>query len=196
MKKFEHILWIIVATGLLLKVFRLPFSSLLLILSLSSLAMVCFFRTRNLFPETEQDGRVRKVGLLAGIVLSIGLIGILFKIQLWPMSGLYLLVGSVGIAALVVILFTLRSSRPDLSPYIRGLLMRAIPLMVVCIGFYAIPGGTLTAFYYRNDPELAPLMIQRNTTSDPKERVQLDLRIDSIHEDRFRLENEQRTSVR
>ncbi|MBL7951894.1 MAG: hypothetical protein JNM62_09250 [Flavobacteriales bacterium] len=187
MHKLERILWVIVGIGAVLKVFHVPLNGLLLILSLSTLSMLYFFASWALFPQPARKDQVVLLSVLAGAAFSIAITGILFKIQLWPFSGFYLLAGMVALLGIFVALVVLGTRRPDLAAYRSGMLRRVLPLLLACALFNALPSGTLTAFYYRDDPEMAPLMVRYTTTNDPSERAYLQLRMDSIQQQRDQL---------
>ena len=184
MKRLERVLWIIVLIGAALKVFHLPFSSFLLIIGLSTLNIIYFLFAWLLFPVPERKDQLVWLSVLGGIALSVALMAILFKIQLWPLSGFYLMIAVTTLPLLVISTLIVRSSRPDLAGYTRGMLARTLPVLVVCVLLQLLPGGTLTAFYYRNDPELAPYAIQRNTATDPIEQERLSHQMDSIEQAR------------
>ncbi len=186
MKLIERILWVIVALALVMKVLHLPLSSFLLIVSISMLNMLYFFLSWLLFPQPTRRDQMVWLSVLAGVFLSTGLTGVLFKLQLWPLSGFYLLVGSTSLAILIALVLLLRGSRLELADYMRGLLRRSVPMLVACMLLYALPSATLTAFYYRDDPEMGRLMIQHNSSNDPDERMELRSRMDSIQEARMR----------
>lgn len=186
MKQLERILWGIVLLAILLKVFHLPLASFLLIISMSLLNLVYFFLSWLLFPQPTRKDQIVTLSIVAGLFLCVGQIGLLFKIQQWPMSAFYLILGGAGLVILTVLIILIRTSRSDLADYTGGLLRRTLPMLVVCVLLYLLPSATLTAFYFRDDPEVGRLWIQHNDSNDPEERNQLRLRIDSIHEARGR----------
>ena len=182
MKKFERILWIVVGLAVLMMVTHVPLGSFLLILAMNTLSIVYFFLAWLVFPTpTRRDGSI-PLSLGVGLVLSVAVIGILFKIQLWPLSTFFLVVSLVGLVLMTGGVLAFRPHRPNLFAYSRGLLVRLITVTIVCAALYLLPGGALTAFYYRDNPVIAPLMIQRNTTTDPAERERLTILIDSIEQ--------------
>lgn len=181
MKLIERLLWIIAALALAMKLMHLPLSSFLLIISISTLMMLYFFLSWLLLPSPTRKDQVLALSILAGVAMSCALTGILYKLQRWPMSGFFLLIGAAWITGIVIATFAVRSSRPDLPNYTSGLLRRTLPLLAACCLLYALPGATLTAFYYRDEPEIGRLWIQHDSISDPVERERLRARIDSLH---------------
>ena len=180
MRKIERILWIIVAISVVLKLLRLPFSSLLLILGLSLLAQLNFLLFWWLFVTPERKEQIIPMSILSGLSFSIACIGILFKLQLWPMSGIFLSLAILALSVTIITVLILRSSRAYLSGYTRGILLRAVPLFMVVAVLLALPGGALSAFYHRNDPELAPYFIKLDMSNDPAERERISIQIDSV----------------
>ncbi len=181
MKKLERILWAVVVVAMLMKLASLPLSSFLLIIGTSLLSLLYFWFSWLLFPQPGKNDQVIVMSILGGIALSVGLTGILFKLQLWPMSGLYLLIGMVGLACMVVASFIIRNSRADLTAYTRGSLNRFVPVMVLCVGLYFLPDRSLISYYYKDDPERAAVLLRVDATQDRAEREQLMLQLDSIN---------------
>ncbi|MBL7982813.1 MAG: hypothetical protein JNL52_13515 [Flavobacteriales bacterium] len=180
MGKIERFLWIIVAISVVLKLLRLPFSSLLLILGLSLLAQLNFLLFWWLFVTPERKEQIIPMSILSGLSFSIACIGILFKLQLWPMSGIFLSLALPALSATIITALILRNSRSSLSRYTRGILFRAVPLLDVVTVLLALPSGALSAFYHRNDPELAPYFIKLDISNDPAERERISNEIDSV----------------
>lgn len=181
MKLIERLLWIIAALALAMKVMHLPLSSFLLIISISTLMMLYFFLSWLLLPSPTRKDQVLALSILAGVGISIALMGVLFKLQRWPLSGFHLLLGGTWLAGIAIAAGVVRSSRAALRAYTKGLLIRIIPLLAACCLLYALPGATLTAFYYRDEPEIGRLWIQHDSIADPVERERLRARIDSLH---------------
>jgi len=126
------------------------------------------------------------LSVLAGVALSIAVIGVLFKLQLWPMSAFWLLLGVASLAVITIATFVIRSARPDLNAYTRGILLRSLPLWLACSLLYALPSATLWKFYYRDNPEMGRLLFEQGSTDDPVQRERLRARIDSLDEARLR----------
>lgn len=179
-KTFERILLAFICAGLVMKGFRLPFSSTLLILGLSSLAIVYFRIARSLFATPTPHDQIPPLSTVSGIVLSIAMIGILFKIQLWPSSGLYLSISIVSSAALGLWIFLKRTGRPDLGPYFTSLLRRVVPTLVVVVLLYALPERELLDYYYRDQPGKAELLERLRSAPDRATRERLTREVDSL----------------
>ncbi len=186
MKCIERILWIIALVGVVLRLFNLPMSGLLLILSLSLLGILYVFLSVLLFPQPSRKDQVVILSLLVGLMLGAALNGILFKMQLWPFSHFFLLVGGFWLAVLTLLVLLVRRKKPELGAYTSGLLKRMVPVLMASFFFWFLPDAALVDLYYRGDPQLAPLMQRYMSTEDPVIRTQLKLQMDSLEEARYR----------
>lgn len=185
MKRIERILWIIALAGLVLRLLNLPMSGVLLILSMTLLGMFYLFLSVVAFPQPTRKDQVAIVSLLVGLMLGIAVNGILFKIQLWPFSQFFLLVGGFWLAVLTLVVMILRRKKPELDAYTRGLLKRMVPVLTASILFWLLSNTSLVNFYYRDDPQLAPLMERYISAEDPVIRTQLKLKMDSLEVTRY-----------
>ncbi|HRF79844.1 MAG TPA: hypothetical protein PL070_07130 [Flavobacteriales bacterium] len=190
MKRIERILWIIALAGLVLRLLNLPMSGVLLILSMTLLGMFYLFLSVLAFPQPTRKDQVVIVSLLVGLVLGVALNGILFKIQLWPFSHFFLMVGGFWLAVLTLVVAYVRRKKPELDAYTRGLLKRMVPIMSASILFWLLPDTALVNLYYRDDPQLASLMERYMNTEDPAMREQLRTEMDALEEARFRGQQE------
>ena len=186
MKTLEKVLWVIVAGGVLLEVGHLPLSGFLLIIGLSALALLYFSRAKSAFRTATRTIPIGYLRAFGGTALSIALIGILFKVQMWPMSSFYLLIGGIGILGFLIASRVMRTDDGTEGSDTRGLQYRAIPILAVIIILYTLPRGTLIRYYYRDDTEMERLLIQQDTTTDPSEKARLQVEVDSLFQARAR----------
>jgi hypothetical protein len=190
MKRIERILWIIALAGLVLRLLNLPMNGVLLILSMTLLGMFYLFLSVVAFPQPTRKDQVAIVSLLVGLMLGIAVNGILFKLQLWPFSHFFLLVGGFWLAVLTLVVMVLRRKKPELDAYTRGLLKRMVPVLTASILFWLLSNTALVNFYYRDDPQLASLMERYMNTDDPAMREQLRTEMDALEEARLRAPQE------
>lgn len=181
MKRLERILWIVVLFAALLKVLRLPLSSFLLIVALMVLSILYFFLAWMVLPRPGRKDQLVELSVPVGLVLSTACIGILFKLQVWPVATTFLSVALIGLVIALLAVGLWRRNRPELGAYFRGLLQRLVPLLVCCAVLLSISPGRLMAFYYRDRPDIAPLMVRSIETTDPAERERIFQQIDSIN---------------
>lgn len=179
MKKAELYLVGITIVALILKIFRIPGNSILLILSLSALSSMYFYfgillfngiRLREIFKKDSylNLSKKRLIGsLVLGISLSILVIGILFKIELWPRANNMLL---PGLFLLVIILITLfYFNGKNKSPFGTRVHKRIIVVATSSVLFYLIPSDLLIDLYHRNNPEIIMLIKESNRNPGDKE---------------------------
>lgn len=134
MKRIELVFVGTTALALLLKFLHLPFSAMLLIVSVSALAAVYMGYGVTLFntapvshanaEELSSDfGSKRQAGTqYIGFAFALVLIGILFKMQQWPMAKIQLLVGLIALAVLFA--FNLAQNLKTKTPINMGLAIR------------------------------------------------------------------------
>jgi|GEM_PF-4358791 len=111
------ICWAATVLGLLLKVGHLPFASVVLVLSLSSLAVLYFMPRTSVIvePEVVSD----KLELLAVNVcrptMAVALVGVLFTIQHWPNGTIFMVLGAIGCSATLALLWYLNNRYLELE---------------------------------------------------------------------------------
>jgi hypothetical protein len=174
MKRLERILAAIAAIAIVMKVIHIPLSGFFLINSLSLLAMSYFGFGWLIFPTPTRKDQVVPLSIVAGLTLFLLLIGILFKLQVWPLSGFYLLVGLVAGIGVVLISYLVGRNKPELEAYFRGLSRRLLIVIVIAAGLYPISSRALLHFYYRDQPRRAELLDSLHRVEDPATRERLE----------------------
>tara|TARA_R110002072_G_scaffold161119_1_gene312590 strand:- start:114 stop:695 length:582 start_codon:yes stop_codon:yes gene_type:complete len=175
MKKAESIFSVFILLGIILKLFDVPGNSIILILSFSSLAVIYFnfgflffndIRLRDIF-KRESYKKVtakRTVGAIAtGIALSLILIGILFKIEIWPGSSNIIKPGLFLLSIIIIITLVLRKDRK--SRFYKKIYTRTLIIGLFGIIAYLIPFDLLIDLYYDDKPEVAEIM--KEVMKDP-----------------------------
>lgn len=170
----ERISWPLAVLGFGLRYFQLAGGSILLMIGLANLAIVYHlgsFAPVSTTPEAQQPFAYEPVSTshtepfttivlkkIGGIASAVTLIGILFKLLFWNGSASMLLVGTLSLAAVVVMQLTSNK------------LSRRV-VLIACLGAitWAIPTDTFVQQFYRNDPELVEAM--RYHLQHPKDRV-------------------------
>lgn len=183
MKKLEYGLLALIVLGLGLKLFHLPLSSTLFIFGVTLLSLLYCFLGWSLFPERGSGKQMVALNILSGIALSILLLGLLFKIQIWPMASFYLLISIPFLAGLLIVVQVWRGSRPELAPYFNGLTKRLLPALILAVMLYPVEQRTLLNFYYGDQPGKAELLDRLYGSHDPvvKERLRQEIdRLDSV----------------
>jgi hypothetical protein len=194
MKKTELVLIGIAILALIMKMFHLPASGILTVLSLSSLSVIYMYlgfalfnniRFRKIFKkETYKEISTKRIigGIGTGLALSVSLIGILFKFQSWPGASANLIMGIVTLSIVAIIsLIKMKKSEDD---YYSNILKRIAIFGAICIFLFSIPTKTWMEWKYPNNPEYVKAVL--DAKSDP-ENQQL---WDKVDEEREKMYDE------
>jgi hypothetical protein len=132
--KTEKIIAIILVIGLILRFFHIPGGSIFTILSMSILSLLYFPFGFYFLSDKKIDNRTIAFSVLSGMVLSIALLGALFKIMHWPGASFMLVFGLAGCIP-VAILSYLNHTKPkseELVLYYKNVFVRV--LIVIILG--------------------------------------------------------------
>ena len=181
MRIVERLLWIIVALAVALKLLHLPLASFLLIISLSSIAMMYWVLGWLIFPFPTRKDQHIGITILASFGLNFLCVALLFKIQVWPMSGFQSLIG-IFLGSLTILLAWLHARhRPERNVYTRNILVRVAPLMVVVIVLYPISARSMILFHHRGEsPQRLELWDRMYSTDNHAEKERICLQLDSL----------------
>lgn len=166
MQKFEATVCVIAVIGIMLNLYHLPGSGIILFLSFSTLSLFYYLgfalfngiRFKDIFKSGaySHTNAKRIIGAIGvGFVLSILVMGSLFKLQLYP-GGNYLLRTGLLITALIFIIvinFYFRKS----DAYFKSILKRLVIIGIAGLILFMTPSFGIVDIYYRNYPELAEL---------------------------------------
>lgn len=163
MRKLEKVLGLSIIISLFLKFQLIPYSGILLTLSLMTLALIyyplgfAFFnevRLRSVFKKESYKGitALRIIGAIGiGIGLSILCIGILFKLQHWGYSDINLMFGLiVTFIALIIVLIRLLKVKDNFYTKIlkRIMIMGGLGLILLFT-----PELSIIKIQFRNHPD-------------------------------------------
>jgi uncharacterized membrane protein len=151
MEKIEKILLALVAIALVLKFTFVPFGSLILAVALTSLAIIyaCF---GLLFFNKNKDAKTPKAAsAMLGIGLFITCIGILFRVQLWPLSKINLLLGLI-ISFIAFVVITISHSNKKNENY-KFIAKRVIIISGFGLILFLLPSLFFVKLQYRNYPD-------------------------------------------
>lgn len=163
MRKAEIIFTGLAILGAILSFSTVPGGSFLIIISctvLSSLYLYLGFalfntiRLRNIFKKQSYSGlsALRIIGGIAvGFVLSIVVIGLMFRIMVWEGSTIMLIVSIVPVSILTVIALIKFFHKKD-TFYI-GILKRVVPYTALAALFLLSPASLPTQIRHRDNPE-------------------------------------------
>ena len=166
MKRLEIILGVIGALGILLMFFDLPGGSILMVLSLTILALlyVVFgfsifnnIKLKNIFKKeayVEVNPKYIIGGIGVGYTLAILLIGLIIKIWQWSVPADHLLSAGLIIALMISTVPTI-FFRKNQTEYFNKIGWRIKIIGIICLIFYFIPRATLIDVSYRHHKEYA-----------------------------------------
>ena len=173
MKLLEKITAFLSLIGLLLKFLLIQSGNAVFIISASLLASIYFYfgfalinnvGFRAMFKKSSY-ANISSIRIIAGIgvggLLSIVVIGLLFKLQIWMGSIEMIKIGTTGLLVTVVIagiVFLLK--RKSLDPFYKGIFTRGAIALIFALLVFTIPSRTLIRVYHRNNPAFGELMIK------------------------------------
>ena len=175
MKKTEIILGITAIIAILSKFINIPKSNMAILISILLLSLLYLIFGFALLNQIRFSEILKKksyinasgkkiIGAIAlGISFSLVLLGILFKLMIWPFAAEQLGTGLklLGIVSLVyIIYFSIRKTSNLKKIFIRMGIIGGIGLST-----YLVQTDTLIDFYYRDNPEYAELFKKSN--ADP-----------------------------
>lgn len=161
MRILEKILLCFLFLGVFFKVMHYPGASVLLVLSLGSLSMLYFgfsflllnkIRTRNAFKVASYNNvsGLRLLGsVFLGLLFSQALIGLLFRIQLYPGASVMLLTAcfGLGIAIVILTIFAIIGR----SGFTRDNVIRLVVITFFAFFFNQVSEIQVVKFYYQEN---------------------------------------------
>mgnify|MGYP006193907931 CR=1 FL=1 len=190
MKKFELIIGLIAILGIVLKLFHIPGSGVLTVLTLSTLSMFYYvfsfalfndIRLRDIFKKAsyKDTNAKRIIGAIGlGFALSTITIGGLFKLQFWPGATVQLMAGLVmtGLILLIAAIYYFRSK----ADYYTRVLKRIAIYSGLGLILYLTPTATIVDIYYVGNTDYAELY--KKVLADP-ENIQLREQLEKMREE-------------
>jgi hypothetical protein len=165
MKTIEKVMLTIIIAGIAMKFLGIPGAGIILTLSvllLSLLYYVLGFAFFNGIPISRLSEKNltktipprRMVGAIgAGLVISEILIGVLFKIQLWPLANLMLSIG-LFLASIVLIIAVVRYLKKKDKLFYHPVFLRIGIALFIGFSLYFIPEISIVKLQFRNNPEV------------------------------------------
>jgi hypothetical protein len=178
MKKTEIIIATLAIIALVLNLMLIPGSGMLTVLSFSILAVIYFYFGLVIFNDVTVKEVLkirsiselivlRNIGAVAtGAALALTIIGLMFKIQLWPGANINLSVGLFGLAV-VTILGAIKYSKSK-SNYYTKIFSRVAIIGGLGLIVFLLPKTSLVEFQYRNHP--AYVEAYKKAMADPNNK--------------------------
>tara|TARA_R110002049_G_scaffold278391_2_gene457162 strand:- start:2988 stop:3530 length:543 start_codon:yes stop_codon:yes gene_type:complete len=149
LKRIELLLIVLAILAINLHLLLWNGAELVTIVSLAGLALFYPFLSLALFLDDSKPISIQT--MLPGLPFSVALVGILFKLQSWPGFQVNLVIGSLGLVALIIHRYTQKNQQQKLSFNI--LSKRAIPLVVITLFMLALPKYAWIETKYSEYPE-------------------------------------------
>lgn len=140
----EKILGIIFLVGLIFKLLHWPVARLILVISLSIIAVLYFLTAFYFFCDKVIKRQNLPFSIVSGLFLSMIPLGILFKSMNWPGGQIFLLIGTISAPVILIISYLLKTkTTEDLATYYKNMVTRTAVWTVLTILFYFLPITTL-----------------------------------------------------
>ncbi len=159
--KTEKALSIVFIISIIFKLMHWPGAGVLMVLSLLGLAL-CYFPFGFYF-FSDKIFKTQNIGIsiVFGWLLSVCIIGILFKLMYWPGSSPMLLIGTLTAVPLIGVAILLYIKSTDvLKNYYKNLLIRTSVLFLFSLLCFLLPNSVLINHYFAHEPELKELYLK------------------------------------
>ncbi|AFM05785.1 hypothetical protein Fleli_3465 [Bernardetia litoralis DSM 6794] len=202
MKKFIKIaelgLVSIFMIGTIMRLFELTGGGILTVLSLSALSLfyltfgfaifsnIKFKKKKNKEISEKQNPLFVIAGVIIGAVASMACSGILFKIMLWPGSGMLLFLSIVSFAIFFLIFIAIKLINKSSDSFYMKMIVRTSIFLLVVSSLYSISMNTLVDILYRKQPQYAEMM--KESLANPTDetiRIKMDVYRDSLENSRY-----------
>jgi hypothetical protein len=163
MKKLEYLLGLIAIAALIFQVAHVPGSGLLFTVAVTLLAIVYYplgfarlngIGFRKMFFKSSYKGisTWRIIGaIVAGMVISLMSVAILFKVQYWPGAEYNLQIGLMSSA--IVLVFAVFKFLQNKEQFYKGVIVRLLIFGIVGIALYGLSPIDMERIKYGNHPE-------------------------------------------
>ena len=135
MKRAEEILVGGIILGLFFKLMHWPGASAILVLCMGGLAIFYFPLGILLFGTPARHDQIKWFSAVGGLAMGISLIGVLFKLQRWPLNDTFLLVGAGGCALVLALALFLLARPTALASYLYAMITRTTVLGLLAFAF-------------------------------------------------------------
>lgn len=175
----ERVLTFTALIGLIIKFLHYPGGAELMITSLSSLSIIYFPCAFYFFSEKKIANQNIALTIPSGLIFSMILIGVLFKLQFWPGPVLFnLVIGMIVTPVIIIFTYILRkragnTANDELKLYYKRMMRRSIIMFCLAALFFFTPSQTILLAEYR-DPQLAHLKALYYSSHDSADKKNLE----------------------
>jgi hypothetical protein len=173
LKRIEILLLVSAVVAINLHLLLWSGAELISIIAFSGLALLYPFLSMALFINDSQS--ISITSMIPGLTFSIVLVGMMFKLQMWPGFQANLVIGIIGLLILIIYSFTLKD--PNQKAGFKVLRKRAIPMVIIAIITLMLPKYTWLETKYSKYPVYIETVKQLDKNPD---NLQIQQRIDSL----------------
>ena len=185
MKKAEPLILTSFFFGIIMIAFHIVGYDIVFILSTIILALIYFYlgiaifnniRFRRIFKkESYKNLNLPLIinAILVGLALSITLVGILFKYQMWANPNFIITMGLVGL--IIISIISLLVYKGDFRKYLKKIFLRTILIGAIGILMLSVETKTILDWRYPNNPEYVKALLESQkdpSNEDLWEKVQ------------------------
>lgn len=168
-KKVEQVIIIIAIIGVCFRLMNFMGGNIIMILSFGSLSI--FYLTfgvliLNNAPDSKNIKKSAFGRSITGVVMSVSVIGLLFKMVLWPGANMLLTIGLIGLLSSGLIVY-IKYKRTD-SSYHKLILKRILYIGILVGSLVSIPTSTWLHMHYPNNPEYVKAELELRENSQDK----------------------------
>jgi hypothetical protein len=160
MKLPEIIFVVLFLLASVLRIFHVPgsiFLTLIALVLLSSYYMLFgFWAFSHKDKKTQVTENILGLSIPAGFFAALGIVGVLFKLMLWPGASFGLIIGGFSLT-LMYLIATGMLFVSEKKIFLRNIIIRMVVLSFVCYAMFFVSGKTIYRMAHSNDPELIRL---------------------------------------
>ena len=175
LKRLEFILIISAIIAINFQLLLWPIANPLTILSFGALALFYPILSLALFLDEENKMDIRS--WLPGFIFAVPIIGILFKLQMWPGYEINLFVGMLSLLGLIIYSYTQKDKSKAVN--FKIFRKRAIPLFIITVFMFLIPKYAWLETKYSNYPDY--IEIYKAADQNPNDEL-LQQKLDSTRQ--------------
>ncbi len=193
--EFVLIFLFVVATAM--RIFEIAGGGVITVLSLCALGLFYlafgFAIFSNIKFGKEKESTTEKqnpifiiAGVIIGIVASFACFGTLFKIMLWPGSGMLLALGTIAFALFLLAFVAVKLATKSSDSFYTTMIIRTGIFFLVVSSLYSILTNTWIDIIHRKQPEYAEMM--KESLANPTDeaiRIRMDNYRDSLYDEKY-----------
>lgn len=159
--KTEKVLASLLIIGVLFKFMHWPGTGPILVFSGGILAMMYYPLGFYYFTEKETRKKNIILSVVSGMFWSTVIVGLIFKLQFYPGSGVMAIIGGYGSFVILGVITFMKSQKGEEQKlYFDSMWKRALVMAGIGLFLLSVSSESIMKFNYRNEPELGRLRIQ------------------------------------